>query len=152
MPCARARADRQGPCLRHDRTDLLPDNAVTDPAQANIVTPTMAAARRYPAAIFQYLALLVLDKETGKLLEYRQLRKDPRYVPIWNPSYANELGQLCQGVGKGTNGPKKQQVAGTDTFRVMHYHDNPKHKLKDVCHTMVVCKYRPQKKNPIAPV
>ena len=106
----------------------------------------MAAARRYPAAIFQYLALPVLDKETGKLLEYRQLRKDPRYAPIWNPSYANKLGRICQGFGKGTKGPKKQRVAGTDTFRVMHYHDIPKHKLKDVCHTMVVCKYRPQKK------
>ena len=58
----------------------------------------MAAARRYPAAIFQYLALPVLDKETGKLLEYRQLQKDPRYAPIWNPSYANDLGRLCQGV------------------------------------------------------
>ena len=49
--------------------------------QSNIVTPAMAAARRYPAAIFQYLALPVLVKETGKILEYRQLRKDPRYVP-----------------------------------------------------------------------
>ena len=63
-------------------------------SQANIVTPARAAARRYPAAIFQYLALPVLDKKTGKLLEYRQLRKDPRYAPIWNPSYANNLGRL----------------------------------------------------------
>ena len=62
--------------------------------QANIVMPAMAAARRYPAVIFQYLVLPVLDKETGKILEYRQLRKDPRYAPIWNPSYANELGRL----------------------------------------------------------
>ena len=73
--------------------------------QANIVTPAMAASCRYPAAIFQYLALPVLDKETGKLLEYRQIQKDKRYAPIWNPSYANELGQLCQRVGKGTKGP-----------------------------------------------
>ena len=109
--------------------------------QANIVTPAMADASRYPAAIFQYLALPVLDKETGKLLEYRQLQKDPRYAPICNPSYSNKLGRLCQGVGKGTKGPKKQRVAGTDTFRVMHYHDIPKHKLKDVYHTMVVCEY-----------
>ena len=46
-------------------------------SQANIVIPARADACRYPAAIFQYLALPVLDKETGKLLEYRQLRKDP---------------------------------------------------------------------------
>ena len=54
--------------------------------QANIVTPAMAASRRYPADIFQYHALPVLDKETGKILEYRQLQKYPRYAPIWNPS------------------------------------------------------------------
>ena len=60
--------------------------------QSNIVTLAKAASRRYPAAIFQYLALPVLDKETGKLLEYCQIRKDPKYALIWNPSYANELG------------------------------------------------------------
>ena len=36
--------------------------------QANIVTPSMASAQRYPATIFQYLALPVLHKETGKIL------------------------------------------------------------------------------------
>ena len=114
-------------------------------SQANIVTPARAAACRYPAAIFQYRALPVLDKETGKLLEYQKLRKYSRYAPIWNPSYANELGRLCQGVGKGIKGPRKQIVEGTDTFRVMQYKDIPKHKIKDVCHTMVFCEYRPQK-------
>ena len=36
-------------------------------SQANIVTPARASDRRYLAAIFQYLALPALDKETGKL-------------------------------------------------------------------------------------
>ena len=81
-------------------------------SQANIVTPARLAACRYPAAIFQYIALPVLDKETGKLLEYQQLKKDLRYAPIWNPSYANELGRLCQGVGKGTKGPRKKKSGG----------------------------------------
>ena len=117
-------------------------------SQANIVTPARAAARRYPAAIFQYLALPVLDKETGKLLEYQQLRKDPRYAPIWNPSYANELGRLCQVVGKGTKGPRKQRVEGTDMFRVMHYKNIPKQKNIYICHKIVVCEYRLQKEYP----
>ena len=116
--------------------------------QANIFTLAMAAAICYPANIFQSLAMPVLDKETGKILEYSKLRKDPGYAPIWNPSFSNELGRLCQGVGKGTKGPKKYRVAGTDMFRVMHYHDIPKYKLKDVCHTMLVCEYRPQKEDP----
>ena len=59
--------------------------------KANIVTLEMATARRYPAAIFQYLDLHVLDKETGKLLEYRQLQKDLRYAPKWNPSFSNKI-------------------------------------------------------------
>ena len=117
-------------------------------SQANIFTPARAAACRYPAAIFQYLALPVLDKETGKILEYRQLRKDPRCAPIWNTSYTNELGQLCQVVGEGTKGPRKQRLEGTDMFRVMNYKDILKHKIKDVYHTMVVFEYRPQKEYP----
>ncbi len=40
-------------------------------------------------------ALAVLDCKSGKLLEHRQLRKDPRYKLVWDRSYANELGRLC---------------------------------------------------------
>ncbi len=43
-------------------------------------------------------ALAVLDRESGKLLEHRQLQKDPRYKLVWDRSYANELGRLCQGI------------------------------------------------------
>ena len=61
----------------------------------------------------------------GQYLEYRQLRKYPKYQNIWNKSYSNELGRLCQGVGKGTDGPRNQRVRGTDTFKVIHYADIP---------------------------
>jgi hypothetical protein len=37
-------------------------------------------------------ALSVLDRDTGKFLEHRQLRTDPKYKPTWDTSYANELG------------------------------------------------------------
>ena len=30
----------------------------------------------------------------------------------------------------------------------MHYKDTAKHKIKYVCHKMVVCEYRPQKEDP----
>jgi hypothetical protein len=39
-------------------------------------------------------ALLVLDPSTGKFLEHRQLRRDPRYKATWDMSYTNELGWL----------------------------------------------------------
>jgi hypothetical protein len=49
-------------------------------------------------------ALAVLDRESGKLLEHRQLRKDPRYKTVWDRSNANELGRLChtKQAGKGS--------------------------------------------------
>jgi hypothetical protein len=37
-------------------------------------------------------ALSVLDPSTGKFLEHRELRRDPRYKTTWDTSYTNELG------------------------------------------------------------
>ncbi len=39
-------------------------------------------------------ALSVLDPTTGEFLEHRQLRRDPKFKPVWDKSYANEL-QFC---------------------------------------------------------
>jgi len=86
--------------------------------------------------------------ESGKLLEHKQLRRHPRLKKTWDTSYANELGRLCQGVGEGTAGPKKQRVAGTGTFRVINYDDIPQAKRSDICHTRVVCEYRADKDDP----
>ena len=41
----------------------------------------------------------VLDEDTGKLLEYRQLLRDPKHTEIWTKAGANEFGRLAQGVG-----------------------------------------------------
>ncbi len=41
-------------------------------------------------------ALAVLNRDSGKLLEHRQLRNDPCYKTVWDRLYANELGRLCQ--------------------------------------------------------
>jgi hypothetical protein len=50
--------------------------------------------------------MAVLDKDTGTLLNYRQLLVHPKYRQEWSVSSANEFGRLAQGVGgciKGTN-------------------------------------------------
>ena len=78
-----------------------------------------AAKRQFPKELLLHWAFPVIDEETGEALEYRQLKKHPRLGPIWNTSYSNEMGRLCQGVGRGDKGPKKQRVEGTDTFRVI---------------------------------
>ena len=92
-------------------------------------------------------ALSVLDPATGEFLEHRQLRRDPRYKVVWDTSYANELGRLCQGIGSGTT-PTKQRVGGTNTFVIIDFQDIPLHKRKEICHTLVVCEVRPEKDDP----
>ncbi len=76
-------------------------------------------------------ALAVLDRESGKLLEHCQLRKDPRYKSVWDRSYANELGRLCRGIGTGKVAGGKR-VAGTNTFHLITIcrHPTPQNERK----------------------
>ena len=48
-----------------------------------------------------------IDEITGKSLEYRDLVKDPKLVPTWHKSLANELGRLAHGI---------RDVKGMDTI------------------------------------
>ncbi len=86
-------------------------------------------------------ALAVLDRNTGKLLKHCQLRKDPRYKTVWDRSYTNKLGCLCQGVGTGDKAGGKW-VAGTNTFHLIAYADIPHQKQKQIIYTKVVCEVR----------
>ena len=43
-------------------------------------------------------ALAVMDAETGKLLNYRKLMRNPKYKKNWSTSSANEFGRLANGV------------------------------------------------------
>ncbi len=71
-------------------------------------------------------ALSVFNPATGKFLEHRQLRRDPRYKTTWETSYANKLGRLCQGIGTGVK-PGTKHVDGTNTFFRIEYNDIPAH-------------------------
>ena len=93
---------------------------------ASAVTPPQAAQRRYPAKFLQRLAMPVLDETFVQSLQYRQLRKHPKFAHIWNTSYANELGQLYQGIGKGSKVPRQQHMEGTNTFRLIKFADIPR--------------------------
>ena len=75
---------------------------------ANIPPPAHTSGQRYSRNFILGSEIPVMDEEAGQSLEYRQLRKHPKYQKIWNTSYPNELGRLCQGVGKGTYGPHNQ--------------------------------------------
>ena len=93
-------------------------------------------------------AFPVLDDNTGNVLEYRQLRKHHSYANTWNTSYANELSSLCQGIGRCTEGPSNQRVAGTNTFRPIPYHAIPADRRPEITFTKVVCSVRPDKADP----
>ena len=85
------------------------------------------------------LALPVLDEDTGDLLGHCQLRRHPKYKAIWDTSYADELGRLCQGVGTNATDPTKACIGGTDTFKPIAYDDIPHDRCHEVTYTKVVC-------------
>ena len=56
------------------------------------VTPRNLFQRKSPVKILN----AVLDEDTGELLEYGHLMKNPKYRKLWGKSYGNELGRLAQ--------------------------------------------------------
>ena len=42
----------------------------------------------------------VIDEETGKMMELRDLLKHPKYQETWTRACSNEFGRLFQSVGK----------------------------------------------------
>ncbi len=82
----------------------------------------------------------VLDWDTGKLLEYRQLLRDPKHKEIWTKAGANELGRLAQGVGG--------RIEGTNTIFFIHKHEIPQDRLKDVTYIKFVASVRTEKDDP----
>ena len=117
-------------------------------AITSVITPYQAAQRRYPDKFLQSLEMPVLDKTSGKLLKYRQLRKHPKFAHIWNTSYTNELGRLCKVIGQGSKVPKNQRMEGTNNFHLIKFEDIPQDRKKIIIHSMVVCKVKPHKEDP----
>ena len=115
---------------------------------ASTITPSQAAQQRYPDKFIQSLAIPVLKETSGQSLQYRQLRKHPRFAHIWNTSYANKLGRFCQGIGKVSKGPKHQRVRGTNTFYLIKFADISRDRRHEICHSMVVCEVKPRKEDP----
>ena len=85
-------------------------------------------------------ALAVMDTESGKLLNYRQLMKDPKYQKVWGVSSANKFGRLANGVGG--------RIKGTNTIKFIHKHEVPKERMKDVTYGQFACSIQPEKAKP----
>ena len=87
----------------------------------------------------------ILDEKSGKSLKWIQLRNHPRLKEVWKKHYTNKLGRLCQGVGKGKDGPKKQRVSGSNAFFFIKSENIPVEPRKEISFSKVVCEVRPQK-------
>ncbi len=61
----------------------------------------------------------IIEDITGDVLEYCHLIKSDTHQPIWQKSFANELGCLFQGI---------RDIKGTDTCFLIHRNQMPKHK------------------------
>ncbi len=82
-------------------------------------------------------AMAVMDQETGRMLNYRALLKDPKYREAWLKSAANEFGRLAQGVG--------DRIKGTNTIQFIHQSEVPPERMQDVTYGQFVCTIRPEK-------
>ena len=81
--------------------------------------------------------MAVLDRDTCKLLKYRQLMQDPKYKEEWSTSAANKFGCLAQGVGN--------WIKGTNTMKFIHKGDVPRDRTQDVTYAFFLCKVRNEK-------
>jgi hypothetical protein len=82
-------------------------------------------------------ALAVMDAETGKVFNYRQLMQSKKHKETWSKSSANEFGRLANGVGG--------RIKGTNTIKFIHKRDVPINRMKDVTYGQFVCCIRPEK-------
>lgn len=85
----------------------------------------------------------LLDKESGKMLNYCQLLRHPKYTEAWSLLSANEFGHLAQGV----NG----RIKGTDTIRFIQESNVPRNRRKDVTYEASCALSGPKKLNRTAP-
>ena len=82
-------------------------------------------------------ALAVMDTETGKVMNYKQLMQSQKHKETWSKSSANKFGRLANGVGG--------RIKGTNTIKFIHKRDVPSKQMKDVTYGQFVCCIRPEK-------
>ena len=99
-------------------------------------TSQQAASRKYPK---EDLAV-VLNEETGELMEYRHLISDPKYRKIWKPAYGKEVGRLEQGL--------PGVFDGTNTFIFIYKNKVPDNRWKYVTYGRICANYCPEKSDP----
>ena len=103
-------------------------------------------SRALAAQLLTHVSKSFLDQETGKQLNYGQLRNHPNFQETWNKYFSDKMRRLCQGVGTVTNGIGKI-IEDTNTFYVIKFEDIPKDWLNMIFYNSVVCEVRTGKKD-----
>ena len=85
--------------------------------------------------------LAIMDAETGKVLNYRQLMQSQKHKETWSKLSANKFGRLANGVGG--------CVKGTNKIKFIHKRDVLSKRMKDVTYGKFVCVICPEKKKHI---
>jgi len=115
------------------------------PILVNSFSYTNNISKTDPSNFALYSNLLkvnaVTHHKTGQQMEYRQLTKDPEYRDTWLRSFADEIGNLFQGIGENKDG--SQRVKGTDTLFWITKAQVPKGRTATFAR--IVCDHRPQK-------
>ena len=81
--------------------------------------------------------MVVMDANTGNMLNFRQLRHNPKYKIHWDKSTANKFGRLADGVGN--------QVKGTKTIEFICKCNAPQLRMKAVTYGSFVCSVHNEK-------
>ncbi len=88
-----------------------------------------------------HLAMAVMDKDMGKLLNYRQLMNSPKYKKVWSLSAANKFRRLANGIVGHIKNP-------TNTIKFISKHEILADRRKDVTYGQFICSVRPKKAEP----
>ena len=86
-----------------------------------------------------YQAMAVMDKETGQLLNYKQLLRSAKYKKQWSISLDNKFGRLANGIDNRIKNP-------TNTIKFIRKKDIPQDRRKDVTYGSFMCSIRPENK------
>jgi hypothetical protein len=85
--------------------------------------------------------MAVMDKDTGKLLNYRQLMSSPKYKTARSLSAANKFGKLANGIGGCIKNP-------TNTIEFISQNKVPANRRNNITYGQFVCLVRPKKAQP----
>ena len=105
------------------------------------LTPMWSELHKQSEQEYKHLASTLIDKETGRRLEYRHLIKHPTFKDDWLKSGTNEFYRLFQGSKTETDG--SQQIKGTNTLFWINKDQVPKDKI--ATYARVLVDKRPEK-------